>query len=109
MFVFGLEGLRKGLCGSGGVPHSAQVKVDIIWVMAPEGMCMCLECHVQDVCLQRGVVCVGKKHQMPGSAAGVAITTRHAVIPDYAKELEKPGFGNKGMKPKAKKSGKRKK
>lgn len=42
-------------------------------------------------------------------AAGVAITTRAAVLPDYAKDLERPGFGNTGMKPKAKAAGKRKK
>ncbi|CAL8464068.1 g3603 [Coccomyxa elongata] len=33
---------------------------------------------------------------------GVAITTRTAVLPDYAKELERPGFGNKDRKLKAK-------
>ncbi len=36
------------------------------------------------------------------TCAGVAITTRTAVLPDYAKELERPGFGNKDRKLKAK-------
>ena len=42
------------------------------------------------------------------NCAGVAITTRSAVLPDFARELERPGFGNKGKKPAGAKQGKRK-
>ncbi len=38
--------------------------------------------------------------------AGVAITTRAAVLPDYARDLERPGFGNRDRKPKGKAGGK---
>ena len=33
---------------------------------------------------------------------GVAITTREAVIPDFARDLERPGFGSKEQQKKVK-------
>lgn len=41
-------------------------------------------------------------------AAGVAITTREAVLPDFARDLERPGFGSKEQQKKAKGKGKSK-
>lgn len=34
--------------------------------------------------------------------AGVAITTREAVLPDFAREFERPGFSNKEQQKKVK-------
>ena len=34
--------------------------------------------------------------------SGVAITTREAVIPDFARDLERPGFGSKEQQKKIK-------
>ena len=41
-------------------------------------------------------------------AAGVAITMREAVLPDFARDLERPGFGSKEQQKKAKGKGKSK-
>ena len=36
------------------------------------------------------------------SYAGVAVTKREAVLPDFAKDLERPGFGSKEQQKKVK-------
>lgn len=45
---------------------------------------------------------------LSASCSGVAITTREAVIPDFARELERPGFGSKEQQKKVKGKGKAK-